>query len=159
MNVEQFASEGPEFRPEVFLDGRFEGWGVLMTPLGGLQKRFTVVAEGVRSAAAASVAFTETWTLDDGHVDTLKWTIRALGEGRYSGTEPRLEGEAEGDQAGCAFHWRYTRDTPQPGGGSAKLHFDDWFWRVGDDGLVARGTAAKLGLPFATAMVTYRKLA
>ena len=157
MNVETFADKGPELRPEQFFDGRFEGWGVLMNPLGGLQSRFTVEASGARGGEAA-VDFTETWTLDNGHVDTLHWTITALGEGRYVGAEPRLEGQAHGDQAGCALHWRYTRDTPQPGGGSTKLHFDDWFWRVGETGLIARGSAAKLGVPFATAHVTYRKL-
>ena len=157
MNIKDFAGQTPEFKPELFLVGRFEGWGMLAGPLGGLKARFTVSAEGV-SLNAASVRFQETWLLDQGHKDTLTWSIEALGEGRYCGEEPRLEGPASGDQAGCAFNWRYARDTPQPGGGSVKLHFDDWFWRVGDDALVVRGTASKLGVPFASALVTYHKL-
>ena len=73
--------------------------------------------------------------------------------------EDRSDGEAEGEQAGCAFHWKYSRDTPQPDGKSVKLNFDDWFFRIDEDAVVAKGTAGRLGLPFATAHVTYRKLA
>ena len=38
--------------------------------------------------------------------------IRKLGPGRYAGYEARLDGEAKGEQAGCAFHWTYSRNTP-----------------------------------------------
>lgn len=85
--------------------------------------------------------------------------IRPIGDGKYSGTEDRLVGEASGEQAGCAFHWKYTRETPQPDGGTVKLDFDDWFWRIDETGLVVRGRALKVGLPLATAHVTYRKTA
>ena len=159
MKIEQFAEMAPEFKPESFLAGSLEGWGILRDPLGGLRGRFTVKASGVWAATEGALHFTETWSLDNGHVDTLQWTIKPAGDGSYAGSEPRLEGEAKGDKAGPAFHWRYTRDTPQPGGGSTKLHFDDWFWRVGDDGIVVHGTAMKLGVPFASAFVTYRKTA
>lgn len=102
--------------------------------------------------------FTETWTFDNDHIDTLNWTIQSLGDGRYSGTESRIVGEAEGEQAGCAFHWKYTRDTPQPDGGSKKLSFDDWFWQIDETGLIARGRGGPMGAPVANAHVCYRKL-
>jgi hypothetical protein len=157
MKIEDFADTGPEFRPEAFFDGRLEGWGLLEGPTGTVQKRFAVTAEGV--AEGDVVRYRETWRFDDGHEDTLDWTIRALGDGRYSGVETRIDGEAEGKRAGCAFHWRYSRDTPQPDGSSMKLNFDDWFFRIDETGVVARGRAGRLGLPFATAHVTYRKIA
>lgn len=156
MKIEDFAGTGPEFRPEEFFDGRLEGWGVLEKPTGGVQKRFTVAAEG--RSFAGGVRYAETWTFDDGHVDTLNWEIRAQGGGRYTGVEDRSEGQAEGERAGCAFHWKYSRDTPQPDGKSMKLNFDDWFFRIDESAVVAKGTAGRLGLPFATAHVTYRKL-
>lgn len=156
MKIEDFADRGPPLRPEEFMTGRLEGWGVLEGPLGGLQKRYTVQAEGVWDGGV--LAFTETWTFEDGHVDTLRWRIRPLGEGRYSGEEARLDGEAEGEAAGFAFHWRYSRDTPQPDGKSIKLNFDDWFWRVDERVMVVKGKAGRLGVPFASAHVTYRKV-
>ena len=156
MKIEDFEGARPVFRPETFFDGRMEGWGVLEGPTGALQKRFTVAAEG--RVEGGLIRYRETWTFDDGHVDTLNWEIRPQGGDRYAGTEERSEGEAEGRRAGCAFHWKYTRDTPQPDGKSLKLNFDDWFFQIDDAAVVARGTAGRLGLPFATAHVTYRKL-
>jgi len=156
MKIEDFEGTGPAFRPEAFFDGRMEGWGVLEGPTGALQKRFTVAAEG--RAEGGVIRYRETWTFDDGHVDTLNWEIRPQGGDRYGGTEDRSEGEAEGRRAGCAFHWQYTRDTPQPDGKSLKLNFDDWFFQIDQTVVVAKGTAGRLGLPFATAHVTYRRL-
>jgi hypothetical protein len=41
-----------------------------------------------------------------------------------------LEGEATGEQTGCAFRWKYTRDVPQADGKSTRLNFDDWFYAI-----------------------------
>ncbi|MFC0242780.1 DUF3833 family protein [Rhodopseudomonas telluris] len=158
MSIDDFKNTSPEFLPEEFFNGRLEGWGVLESLIGGLQKRATITAEGKWDAATQAVHFTETYRFDDGHVDTLQWTIRKLGPGKYSGTEPRLDGEASGEQAGCAFHWQYTRETPQKDGSTTKLNFDDWFYRIDATGCMVRGSAGRAGLPFATAHVTYRKL-
>jgi len=80
---------------------------------GGLQKRCTIRAQGSWDAASQTVTFAETFTFDDGHRDTLHWKIKKLGPGNYSGTDPRPDGEAQGEQAGCAYHWKYaTRPGP-----------------------------------------------
>jgi len=56
-----------------------------------------------------TVVLTETYASDDGHSDTLRWTIHMLGEGRYTGHEHRLEDDATGGQAVCAGSTRATR--------------------------------------------------
>jgi hypothetical protein len=145
------------FRPEEMFVGAFEGWGVMETPLGALQKRYVVEAKGHLTAAGA-ISFSETWRFDDGHVDQLTWAIRRTDAGDYEGSEPRVDGTAEGQVDGFGFRWRYTRETPQPDGKSLKLNFDDWFWRIDARVMIARGTAGRLGLPFAVAHVTYRRL-
>ena len=148
MAIESFKGTLPEFLPEGFFDGRLEGWAVMESLTGGLQKRATIAAEGSWDAQTQTVTFTETYSFDDGHKDTLRWAIEKIAAGKYTGTEPRLVGEAEGEQAGCAYHWQYSRDTPQADGSSSKLNFDDWFYRIDE----------RAGLPFATAHVTYRKI-
>lgn len=158
MAIEDFAGTGPAMTPETYLTGRLEGWAVLEGPLGGLQRRAAFKAEGSYDPTARIVSFTETWTFDDRQVDTLRWRIHVLGDGHYSGVEPSLHGEAKGEQAGCAFHWVYTRDVPSPDGETHRLDFDDWFYRIDETGVIVRGAAGRLGLPFATAHVTYRKL-
>ena len=147
MKIEDFADQAPAFRPEALFTRRLQGWGVMEGVTGGLQKRFTVQAEGHSDPGDGGlIRFSETWTFDDGHVDTLNWEIRPLGDDRYAGTEDRSEGEAEGRRAGCAFHWRYTRDTPQPDGESLKLNFDDWFFQIDEDVVIAKGVGGRLGL-------------
>lgn len=156
MKISDFSGTTPEYRPETFLSAKLEGWGILERLTGGLQQRFTVEAQG--HFDGTELAFTERWTFDDGHVDTLNWRIRPVGDGRYVGAEDRLEGQAEGEQAGCAFHWRYSRDVPQKDGSSTELNFNDWFYRIDDRVVMAKGTAGRLGVPFATAHVLYRRL-
>lgn len=158
MAIEDFRETRPIFLPEQFFVGRIEGWAVLESLVGGLLKRATIAAHGEFETDTQIAIFTETYTFDDGHSDTMHWTIRKGTEGKYTGLENRLEGEALGEQAGCAFHWKYTRDTPQPGGKSIKLNFDDWFYAIDDRACIVRGSAGRAGIPFATAHITYRKL-
>jgi hypothetical protein len=158
MGIYDFNGTTPEFLPEEFFVGKLEGWAVFESLVGGLQKRATISAAGEWDIASQAVAFAETYTFDDGHTDTLNWTIRKLADGKYTGRESLLDGDADGEQAGCAFHWKYTRDTPQAGGKNTKLNFDDWFYRIDDRACIVRGSAGRAGLPFATAHVTYRKV-
>lgn len=158
MDVESFSGTQPVFTPEDYLTGRLEGWGVIYGPLGGLQRRASIEASGSFDPTARVISFTEAWTFDDGQVDTLRWRITALGDGRYRGEEPTLEGDAQGKQAGCAFHWTYTRNVPGKDGSTSKLNFDDWFFRIDQGGVVVKGSAGRLGISIASAHVTYRKL-
>ena len=125
MNIADFEDTRPEFRPEEFFVGRLEGWALLQGPLGGVQRRATIKAEGTMISGV--VHFDETWTFDDGKTDALQWQITPSSEGNYIGSEPTLDGEARGERAGCAYHWAYTRNVPGDDGSSTKLNFDDWF--------------------------------
>ena len=158
MAIDDFKGTKPLFLPEKFFVGRLEGWAVVESLIGGLQQRATISSHGEFESDTQTVLFTESYTFDDGHSDTLHWTIRKGDEGKYTGLENRLEGEAIGAQAGCAFHWKYTRDTPQMGGRSIKLNFDDWFYAIDERACIVRGSAGRAGIPFATAHVTYLKL-
>lgn len=158
MAIDDFKITKSLFLPERFFVERVEGWAVLESLVGGLLKRASITGHGEFESDTETVLFTEAYPFDDGHSDTLHWRIRKGQEGRYTGLENRLEGEAIGEQAGCAFHWKYTRDTPQAGGKSFKLNFDDWFYAIDDRACIVRGSAGRAGIPFATAHVTYRKL-
>lgn len=127
----------------------------MKSPLGALKSRYTIEASGV--AVPDGVDFTETWSFDNGLVETLRWNIRKTEPGKYSGREPKVDGEAQGEQAGCAFHWSYTRETQQQGSDPVTLNFDDWFYLIDKRVCVVRGSAGRLGLPFAIAHVTYQK--
>lgn len=156
MNIADFEGTRPEFRPEEFFVGRLEGWAILQGPLGGVQRRATIKAEGTMISGV--IHFDETWTFDDGKTDALQWQITPSSEDNYVGSEPTLDGEARGERAGCAYHWAYTRNVPGDDGSSTKLNFDDWFFQIDRAVAIVVGTAGRLGLPFASATLTYRKI-
>jgi hypothetical protein len=155
--IEQFANTTPVFLPERFFAGQVEGWVIVENLLGGLRSRATILGTGTWDEAGSCLTFIETYTFDDGEKDTYCWRIRKIGEGCYRGTEPRLKGEAEGEQAGSAFHWKYTRDTPQTGTKSIVLHFDDWFHAIDEGTCIVRARIGRFRLPFGRAFVTYSR--
>lgn len=158
MDIDDFKDTLPPFLPEIFLRGELEGWGIVERITGGLQRRFAVEARGTWDDMAGQLDFRETWRFDDGRSDTLAWKIRHVGDARYTGTEQRLSGEAEGEQQGCAFHWQYSRDTPLGDDTSMLLDYNDWFYRIDERVVMVRGSAGRAGLPFAILHATYRKI-
>lgn len=81
MAIDTFAGTTPLFLPEKFFVGRLEGWAVVESLVGGLMKRASISAHGELDADTDTVVFTETYTFDDGHSDTLRWTIHKMAEG------------------------------------------------------------------------------
>jgi hypothetical protein len=158
MDVEDFKGTSPVLLPEEYLVHHLEGWGLVEHLTGGLQQRFTVKAHGDWDQTARILTFIETWTFDDGRKDTLAWRIFRRENGQYVGSETRLEGDAEGEQSGCAFHWRYSRDTPLNAGKSMLLNFNDWFFRIDERVVIIRGSAGRAGMPFSILHATYRRI-
>jgi hypothetical protein len=158
MDIKDFSGTSPILRPEEYLAHELEGWGVVERLTGGLQQRFTVKARGQWDEELRVLHFTETWTFDDGRTDTLAWRISPRGDGQYVGHETRIDGQAEGQQAGCAFNWRYSRDTPSRDGKSMLLNFNDWFYRIDERVVMIRGSAGRAGIPFSILHATYRRI-
>ena len=113
MKLADFADREPRFVLETFFSGTLRGWGVTIGRLGGLQNRFTVDARGRFDPGTKVLTLREDYFFDDGHSDTLSWTIRKREDNRYEGHETLIDGVAEGEQAGSAFRWQYARDVPQ----------------------------------------------
>ena len=156
MRIDQFLKNEPKLVLEQFFDGRLKGWGIVQDRWGRPQRRVTVEAEGVWDRSAGVLSLKENWTFDDGGSDRLDWTIRPLGEGRYKGQEPRLQGTAQGEQAGNAYHWSYRRSVPA-GKGRRVLSFDDWFWRIDDHVVVVRASVRKFGFEWLNLFLMYQK--
>ncbi|MBK8210697.1 MAG: DUF3833 family protein [Rhodospirillales bacterium] len=155
--IDDFSERSPKLVLERFFEGRTEGWGIVQSRFGTLERQFRVKADGVWDDAAQTLRLTETWTFDDGQVDRLQWNIRRLGSGQYVGSEARLVGEAKGEQAGNAFRWRYTRRVPMPDGDERQLDFDDWFWLQDETVLISRASIGRFGMEFATISLFYQK--
>lgn len=158
MNIDDFADKTPPFLLEEFFRGQLRGWGVTLGRMGGLQNRFSIEAEGRWDESAQTLAIREVYTFDDGHVDTLVWTILKRSATAYEGREAHIEGLANGEQRGNAFHWRYTRDVPTKDGTKTKLGFSDWFWLHEPGRMTAHASLTKLGIEVATLQAFYEKI-
>lgn len=157
MQVEDFAGREPAFVLEEWFSGPAEGWGVMQSRFGTLQRQFRITARGEWDAATRTLRLVETYRFDDGTEDRLDWSIRRGEAGGYEGSEAHLVGSATGRQAGNAFHWTYTRRAPSAGG--TRLDFDDWFWLQPDGVLIVRASVRRFGVEVATMSVFYRRVA
>jgi hypothetical protein len=113
MAIEDFKETHPPFLPETFFVGQLEGWAVLESFVRWLTK--TCHDHGprrIRSKHANRSLYRDLY-LRRRETDTLRWTIRKIGDGKYNGHENRIQGEATGEQAGCAIGpTRATRRKP-----------------------------------------------
>lgn len=139
----------PTLRLEEFC-GPATGWGLTQSRFGGLQNQFRIAAKGRWKARRNMLHLTETYSFDDGHVDTLNWKIEKLDDGGYRGKESRIPGTAIGEAEGNAVRWQYRRRVPQKSGQDRLLGFDDRFCLQERDVLVSRASVSKFGVEIAT---------
>lgn len=158
MKLDDFADREPRLILEEFVSGTLRGWGVTIGRLGGFQNRFTIDARGHFDATANVLTLKEDYFFDDGHSDTLSWTILKRSESRYEGRETLIDGVAEGDQAGSAFRWQYSRDVPQSDGSKIRFGFDDWFILHDEKHMSVHASLTKLGLEVATIDAFYERV-
>ena len=158
MNIKDFQDKVPVFVLEEFFSGSLRGWGVTLGRMGGFQNSFSLEAEGRWDASANTLSLKEVYTFDHGHQDFLTWTIIKRSAEEYEGRETLIEGKAHGEQAGNAFHWKYSREVPSADGSKTAFGFSDWFILHDRDHMTAHASLSKLGLEVATLSAFYERL-
>ena len=124
------------------------------------KKRATISADGPWDPASQTVTFTETYSFDDGHTDTLHWVIKKrLARGSMLALRLGLTAKLRASRpdaliTGGILGIRASRW----GSSSLNFNFDDWFYRIDQNACILRGTAGRAGLPYATAHFTYPKI-
>ena len=93
-----------------YFNGRVRRHGMFQDRAGKVVKRFTVTMD-CRWNGDTGV-LDEAFRYSDGSTQRRVWTLRALGDGRFTGTADDVVGTAEGEQRGNAFHWNYTLRQP-----------------------------------------------
>ncbi|KQT04803.1 DUF3833 family protein [Rhizobium sp. Leaf386] len=158
MKIEDFAVTTPVFKLEEFFHGKLKGWGTTLSRFGAFENRFTIDAEGIYDPKAHTLALKEVYRFDDGHTDTLIWTIIKRSDADYEGRESLIDGLAQGSQAGSAFNWKYTRAVPAKDGSKTSFGFTDWFWLIEPTVMAAHASLTKLGIEVARLSAFYQKI-
>ena len=144
-NVDPLAyrAERPVLDLREYFSGTIDGWGMFQDRSGRVQRRFTVVIRAEWQGDTGTLDEDFVWS--DGERQKRVWTLRRLGDGRYTGTAADVVGEAQGRAAGNAFQWRYTMALPVDGR-VFHVDFDDWMFLIDDRVMLNRATMSKFGI-------------
>lgn len=149
-----YAAERPVLSLRDYFDGRVEAHGMFQDRSGRVVKRFTVVLDG-RWRGDEGV-LDEAFTYSDGSTQRRVWTLKALPDGRFTGTADDVVGTARGEQSGNAFHWTYT--LKQPVGDSVyEVQMDDWMYLVDDKVMLNRAVMRKFGIRVGDVTLSFQR--
>lgn len=151
---QDYAAQLPRLDLRTYFNGRIDAWGMIQDRSGKVTRRVTV--EMLCSWQGDVGTFDERFTYADGSKETRVWTVRKSGD-RYVGTAADVVGEARGQAAGNALHWKYVLAAKRDNGDSVNLDLDDWMWLVDERTLVNRTAFSKFGIGFGEVTFFFRK--
>jgi hypothetical protein len=98
----------------------------------------------------------EHFTYSDGTKQRRVWTLKKIGDNRYTGTASDVIGEASGATGGNSFNWRYTLALPVDGS-TYHVNFDDWMFMMDDKVMLNRAVMSKFGFRLGEITLSFRK--
>lgn len=154
VDVRTYRAETPRLELREFFEGRTEAWGMFQKRSGEVVKRFNVVING--HSEGERLILDEAFSYSDGTTEQRVWTLTPQGNGRWRGTAGDVVGEAQGEVAGNAFHWRYVLRLPVDDK-VYDVHMDDWMYLVDEQTLVNRTAMSKFGVELGQVTLFFRK--
>lgn len=141
--VQDYKNEKPKLVLEDYLRGNLEAHGFFQDRSGLIVKRFKVLMKCTWKGNLGTLE--EDFDYSDGTKSRRVWTIKKVGEGKYTGTASDVIGEAQGESAGYAFRWKYTLDLPV-GQKTYHVQFDDWMYLMNNDIMINKSKMNKFGI-------------
>lgn len=141
--VDRYAGQKPVMDLRTYFNGTVNGWGMFQDRGGEVIKRFTVRIEARWEGDTGTLDEHFSWS--DGTTSRRVWTIRDLGNGRYTGRADDVVGEATGEASGSALRWRYVLALPVDGS-VYNVDFDDWMYMIDDKVMLNRSAMSKFGI-------------
>ncbi len=154
VDVGQYSAEKPVLSLERFFDGKLDGWGMFQDRSGKALRRFVVEIDAHWEGDTGTLDEHFVWS--DGERQRRIWTLRRQAPGRYIGTASDVVGEAVGEVAGNALHWRYVLAL-EVDGRTWQVDFDDWMFLVDERTLLNRAEMRKFGIRLGEVTLSLRK--
>ena len=142
-DIKDYAQEKPVLDLREYFNGPLTAQGMFTDRAGKVVKRFSVQMTGRWEGDNGTLD--EHFVYSDGTTQRRVWHLKHLGEGRYTGRADDVIGEAAGQSAGNAFHWKYTLALPVDGR-VWNVDLDDWMYRMDARVLLNRTAMSKFGL-------------
>ena len=143
----------PDFLPEAYFAQCLQAYGVFVDRFGAIRRQFTVNVAGM--ATQDGFILDEDFLYDDGEVETRRWHVSKLGEGRYQGRCADVVGVAEGVHRNNMLSWRY-RFRLDMFGRKVTVSFDDVMVLHNEEIMVNRAIVSKWGLKLGEVLLTFR---
>jgi hypothetical protein len=140
--VDRYRAGQPVLDLARYFNGTIDGWGMFQDRSGEVIKRFTVVIDASWQGNVGTLDEHFTWS--DGTTSRRVWTITKDDAGQYRGRADDVIGEAVGEAAGNALHWRYVLALPV-GDKTYHVDFDDWMFLIDERVMLNRSAMKKWG--------------
>lgn len=154
VDVGRYSQETPKLELRQFFTGRVDAWGMFQKRSGEVIKRFHTVIE--THSEGDTLIMHEDFTYSDGSKQTRIWTLHPDGPNIWRGTAGDVVGEAVGEVAGNALHWRYVLSLPVDDK-VYQVHFDDWMYLLDEDTMANRSFVTKFGFDVGQVTLFFRK--
>ena len=155
VEVDHYAGEKPALDLVTFFSVPVQAWGMFQNRSGEVVKRFDVRIDSRREGDR--LILDEHFVYSDGTRQRRIWTLTPDGPGRWRGRAGDVIGEARGEVAGNALHWRYRLDLPVDGR-HWEMDIDDWMYLMDEDTLINRSSMRKLGVEVGQITLFFRRL-
>ncbi|MDM0039489.1 DUF3833 domain-containing protein [Variovorax sp. J22G21] len=149
-----YAAERPVLSLQRYFNGKLEAHGMFQNRSGKVVKRF-VVQMNCRWNGDEGL-LDEAFTYSDGTTGRRVWKLKALPDGRFTGTADDVVGVAQGEQRGNAFHWNYTLRQPV-GDKVYEVQMDDWMILVDDRVMLNRAEMSKFGVTLGAVTLSFTR--
>ncbi|MFS2160182.1 DUF3833 domain-containing protein [Pseudomonas sp. Pseusp122] len=153
VDVNHYAAQQPRFALEEFFDKPVKAWGIFQKRSGEVAKRFEVNIVSRREGDA--LVLEEHFLYSDGTRQQRVWTLTPDGAGHWRGSANDVVGEATGELAGNAFHWRYILNLPVDDS-TYEVSVDDWMYLMDEDTVINRSSMSKFGVEFGQVTLFFR---
>ncbi|BEV70906.1 DUF3833 domain-containing protein [Paludibacterium sp. THUN1379] len=153
-DIHSYQQDKPALDPARFFLGDTQAWGMFQQRDGRVLKRFTVQIHG--RMEGEQLVLDEHFLYSDGTTQQRTWRLRAQGNGQWRGNAADVVGDARGEAAGNALHWRYRLQLPEAQSGW-QVDFDDWMFLIDDQTMVNRATMSKFGIRVGEVTLFFRK--
>jgi hypothetical protein len=154
VGVNQYAAQQPRLDLERFFSMPVKAWGIFQKRSGEVAKRFEVNIASRREGN--NLVLEEHFLYSDGSRQQRVWTLTPDGAGHWRGSANDVVGEATGEVAGNAFHWRYVLNLPVDDS-TYDVSVDDWMYLMDEDTLINRSTMSKFGVEFGQVTLFFRR--
>ena len=149
------AMQTPAFDFQQYFDGTVTAHGIVRNRGGKVLRRFVVTMQCNWTPLGRGTLH-EQFRFDDGERQERTWQVWRDADGSWTGTAPDVVGQAKGETAGPAFHWRYTLQLPVDGT-VREIQFDDWMYRIDERTVVNTAEMRKFGVRVGEVVLSFTR--